>query len=106
MQWVAAQAIQEAVSKSRATSGTVIVMDPKTGHILAHATAPTFDTNNTKTVSQSLMRNPSVQDVYEPGSTGKIMTLAAALEEKKITPETVLSVPYSLKRGGDTFHDH
>ena len=106
VQWVAAQAIQEAVSKSRATSGTVIVMDPKTGHILAHATAPTFDPNNTKTVSQSLMRNPSVQDVYEPGSTGKIMTLAAALEEGKITPETVLSVPYSIKRGGDTFHDH
>jgi cell division protein FtsI (penicillin-binding protein 3) len=52
------------------------------------------------------MRNPSVQDVYEPGSTGKIMTLAAALEEKKITPETVLTVPYSIKRGGDTFHDH
>jgi cell division protein FtsI (penicillin-binding protein 3) len=106
VQWVAAHAIQEAVSKARAVSGTVIVMDPKTGHILAHATAPTFDPNNTKTVSQSLMRNPSVQDVYEPGSTGKIMTLAAALEEKKITPETVFAVPYSLKRGGDTFHDH
>jgi cell division protein FtsI (penicillin-binding protein 3) len=52
------------------------------------------------------MRNPSVQDVYEPGSTGKVMTLAAALEEKKITPETVLTVPYSIKRGGDVFHDH
>lgn len=106
VQWVAAKAIQEAVSKARAVSGTVIVMDPKSGNILAHATAPTFDPNNTKTVSEALMRNPSVQDVYEPGSTGKIMTLAAALEEKKITPETVLSVPYSLKRGGDTFHDH
>ena len=106
VQWVAANAIQEAVSKSRAVSGTVIVMDPKTGHILAHATAPTFDPNNTKTVSQAAMRNPSVQDVYEPGSTGKVMTLAAALEEKKITPETVFSVPYSIKRGGDVFHDH
>jgi len=106
VQWVAANAIQEAVSKARALSGTVIVMDPKTGQILAHATAPTFDPNNTKSVSPSLMRNPSVQDVYEPGSTGKIMTLAAALEEKKITPETVLTVPYSIKRGGDTFHDH
>ena len=80
VQWVAANAIQEAVSKARAVSGTVIVMDPKTGQILAHATAPTFDPNNTKSVSPSLMRNPSVQDVYEPGSTGKIMTLAAALE--------------------------
>lgn len=106
VQWVAANAIQEAVSKARALSGTVIVMDPKTGQILAHATAPTFDPNNTKSVSPALMRNPSVQDVYEPGSTGKIMTLAAALEEKKITPETVLTVPYSIKRGGDTFHDH
>lgn len=106
VQWVAAKEIQEAVSKARAASGTVIVMDPKTGHILAHATAPTFDPNNTKSVSQALMRNPSVQDVYEPGSTGKVMTLAAALEEKKITPETVLSVPYSLKRGGEVFHDH
>jgi len=106
VQWVAANAIQEAVTKARAVSGTVIVMDPKTGHILAHATAPTFDPNNTKSVSPSLMRNPSVQDVYEPGSTGKVMTLAAALEEKKITPETVISVPYSIKRGGEIFHDH
>ena len=106
VQWVAAKAIQEAVSKARAQSGTVIVMDPKTGQILAHATAPTFDPNNTKKVSAALMRNPSVQDVYEPGSTGKVMTLAAALEEKKITPETVLKVPYSLKRAGETFSDH
>jgi len=106
VQWVAANAIQEAVSKAQAASGTVIVMNPKTGQILAHATAPTFDPNNTKSVSPSLMRNPSVQDVYEPGSTGKIMTLAAALEEKKITPETVLTVPYAIKRGGDIFHDH
>ncbi len=106
VQWVAASAIQEAVKSAHAVSGTVIVMNPKTGEILAHATAPTFDPNNTKNVSPSLMRNPSVQDVYEPGSTGKIMTLAAALEEKKITPETVLTVPYAIKRGGDTFHDH
>ena len=81
-------------------------MDPKTGQILAHATAPTFDPNNTKTVSQAAMRNPSVQDVYEPGSTGKIMTLAAALEERKVTPETLFTVPDSIKRGGKTFHDH
>jgi len=52
------------------------------------------------------MRNPSVQDVYEPGSTGKVMTLAAAIEEKKITPETVLTVPYAMKRSTKVFHDH
>jgi len=81
-------------------------MDPKTGQILAHATAPTFDPNDTSKVSLVAMRNPSVQDVYEPGSTGKVMTLAAALEEKKITPETVFTIPYALKRSTKVFHDH
>ena len=106
VQWVAARAIADAVKSSAATSGTVIVMDPKTGAIVAHATAPTFNPNNTKNVALSLMRNPSVQDVYEPGSTGKVMTMAAALEEKQITPTTVFTVPYMIKRGGSTFHDH
>ncbi len=106
VQWVAAKAIAEAVKTSRAASGTVIVMDPRTGEIVAHATAPTFDPNNTKNVDLSLMRNPSVQDVYEPGSTGKVMTLAAALEEKTVAPTTVFSVPYKIKRGGSTFKDH
>lgn len=106
IQWVAEKAIADAVKSSRAISGTVIVMDPKTGAILAHATAPTFDPNNTSRVSLIAMRNPSVQDVYEPGSTGKVMTLAAAIEEKKVTPETVFTVPYALKRSNKVFHDH
>jgi len=106
IQWVASQAISDAVKASNAISGTVIVMDPKTGEILAHATAPTFNPNNTSKVSLVAMRNPSVQDVYEPGSTGKVMTLAAALEEKKVTPETVFTVPYALKRSTKVFHDH
>jgi cell division protein FtsI (penicillin-binding protein 3) len=106
VQWVAAKAIAEAVKSSRAASGSVIVMDPRTGEIVAHATAPTFDPNNTKNVDLNLMRNPSVQDVYEPGSTGKVMTLAAALEEKTVAPTTVFAVPYKLKRGGSTFKDH
>lgn len=106
IQWVASKAISDAVKASSAISGTVIVMDPKTGEILAHATAPTFDPNNTSKVSLIAMRNPSVQDVYEPGSTGKVMTIAAALEERKITPETVFTIPYALKRSTKVFHDH
>lgn len=106
VQWVASQAITDAVKASHAISGTVIVMDPKSGQILAHATAPTFDPNNTKNVSLSLMRNPSVQDVYEPGSTGKVMTLAAALEEGKITPSTLFDVPDKLKVSNRVFNDH
>jgi cell division protein FtsI (penicillin-binding protein 3) len=106
IQWVASKAIAEVVKSSRALSGTVIVMDPKTGHILAHATAPTFDPNDTTKVSLVAMRNPSVLDVYEPGSTGKVMTIAAALEEKKITPQTVLTIPDKLKRSVKVFRDH
>jgi len=106
IQWVASMAISEIVKTSHAVSGTVIVMDPKTGEILALATAPTFDPNSTSKVALASMRNPSVQDVYEPGSTGKVMTIAAALEEKKITPDTVFTVPYSLKRSIKVFHDH
>jgi len=106
IQWVASKAISDAVKASGAISGTVIVMDPKTGAILAHATAPTFDPNNTSKVSLIAMRNPSVQDVYEPGSTGKVMTIATALEEKKITPNSVFTIPYALKRSNKTFHDH
>lgn len=106
VQWIAAKAIADAVKSSGAANGTVIVMDPKTGQIIAHATAPTFNPNNTKGVTLDLMRNPSVQDVYEPGSTGKVMTMAAALEEKTVTPTTVFTVPYGLYRAGKTFHDH
>jgi cell division protein FtsI (penicillin-binding protein 3) len=106
VQWIASKAIADAVKSTGAVNGTVIVMDPKTGAIIAHATAPTFDPNNTKGVSLDLMRNPSVQDVYEPGSTGKVMTMAAALEERTVTPTTVFTVPYGLYRAGKTFHDH
>ena len=106
IQWVASKAIADVVKSTRALSGTVIVMDPKTGHILAHATAPTFDPNDTTKVSLIAMRNPSVLDVYEPGSTGKVMTIAAALEEKKINPETVLTIPDRLKRSTKVFKDH
>lgn len=106
IQWVASEAISQAVKEARAISGTVIVMDPKTGEILAHATAPTFDPNNTRDVSLQSMRNPSVQDVYEPGSTGKVMTLSAAIEEGKVTPSTVFTVPYTLKVAKTVFRDH
>lgn len=104
IQYVAENAIAKVVKNTHAAGGTVIVMDPKTGAILAHATAPTFDPN--KPVKLSDVHNSSVQDVYEPGSTGKVMTLAAALEEKTVTPYTVFTVPYAFKTKYQTFHDH
>ena len=106
VQWVAQNAISQAVAAAKAESGTVIVMDPKTGHILAQASAPTFDPNNSATITQDKLRNPSVQEVYEPGSTGKVITVAAAMEEKLVTPNTVFTIPYAMKVAGETFSDH
>lgn len=106
VQWIAQNAINQAVSSSRAQSGTVVVMDPKTGHILAQASAPTFDPNNSKSITIEKLNNPSVQEVFEPGSTGKVITVAAALEEKKITPDTIFTIPYSMRIYDRTFSDH
>ena len=106
VQWVAQNAINQAVTSSRAQSGTVVVMDPKTGHILAQASAPTFDPNNSKSITLEKLNNPSVQEVFEPGSTGKVITVAAALEEKKIRPDTIFTIPYSMKIYDRTFSDH
>ncbi len=106
IQWVAQDAISQAVKSANAKSGTVIVMDPKTGAILAQASAPTFDPAVKKSISLLSIRNPAVQDTYEPGSTGKVITVSAALEEKKLTPTTVFTIPYAFRAGGTTFHDH
>lgn len=106
VQWVAQEAIRTAVKSSRALSGTVIVMDPKTGQVLAHATYPSFTPGNTKGVDPYRWKNPSVQEVYEPGSTGKVITVASAIEEGKIGPESILTVPYKLKRSNKVFSDH
>ncbi|MFM8632697.1 MAG: peptidoglycan D,D-transpeptidase FtsI family protein [Candidatus Nanopelagicus sp.] len=106
VQWVAQNAINQAVASARAASGTVIVMDPKTGAILAQASAPTFDPNLSGSITLEKLRNPAVQEVYEPGSTGKVMTVAAALQEGLVTPETVFTIPYKMKVADEYFHDH
>lgn len=106
IQWVAQDAISKAVASSKAKSGTVIVMDPKTGAIIAQASAPTFNPEKPIVGNLNVIRNPAVQDVYEPGSTGKVITYAAALEEKKLTANSVYTVPYSMKVAGTKFSDH
>ena len=67
-------------------NASILVMDPSTGEMLALASAPSFDPNHYQEADQSTRRNIAIQNGYEPGSTFKIITLAAALEEKKIKP--------------------
>ncbi len=88
-QFTACQALNEAVAKHGAEGGSVIIIDPKTGAILAMCSAPDFDPNNYRLVKDiSVYNNPAIFDQYEPGSVFKAVTMAAALDQKKVTPET------------------
>ena len=106
IQYVAQQALSEKVAQSQADSGTIVVMDPRTGHILALATAPTFDPNKAATATDSNRGNRALTNVFEPGSTSKLMTLAAVVNEGKANAYTGFTIPPSLTRGGKEFHDH
>ena len=80
LQHVAERELRAAVAEHHATGGTALVMDPRTGEILALANEPTFDPNAYAKSSDVERRNRAVQDVYEPGSTFKVVTASAALE--------------------------
>jgi len=90
IQFIAERALAGAVEQYRATAGSVLVMDPRTGDILAMASAPRFDPNRYRDSPASSWRNRPVQDLYEPGSTFKIITAAAGLEEGLVTPSQIL----------------
>ena len=87
IQYVVEQELQAQVEKSRARGGAAIVMDPATGAILAMANLPTFNPNHYGRYAESAWRNQAILNIYEPGSTFKVFTAAAALEEGLTTPE-------------------
>ncbi|GDX31379.1 cell division protein [Actinomycetes bacterium] len=105
IQYVAQEAIAAQVAASRADSGTVVVLDPKTGQILALAEAPTFDANRAGASAAANRGNRALSSVYEPGSTSKVMTLAAVVDQGMATPYSTFTVPSGLKRGDKVFHD-
>ncbi len=106
IQYVAQQAIAQKVAQARADSGTLVVMDAKTGQVLALATAPTFDPNMAASATDANRGNRALTNVFEPGSTSKLMTLAAVVNEGKANPYSAFTVPGGLDRGGKTFRDH
>ncbi|WP_279616524.1 peptidoglycan D,D-transpeptidase FtsI family protein [Streptomyces cellostaticus] len=105
IQWAAQNAISEQVKKSRADRGYVIVQDARTGQILAMANSPGFDPNDLAKADGAAMGNAAVQDAYEPGSTAKVMSMAAVLEQNAATPLTHVVVPNRLHRGDRLFQD-
>ncbi|WP_226962693.1 peptidoglycan D,D-transpeptidase FtsI family protein [Streptomyces sp. C8S0] len=105
IQWAAQKAISEQVAASRADRGYVIVQDTRTGEVLAMANAPGFDPNDLSQANAAAMGNAALQDAYEPGSTAKVMSMAAVLEEGAATPSTHVVVPNRLHRGDRLFKD-
>jgi len=89
IQYIAERELATAIEQTHAITGTIIVQNPHTGEILALANQPTFNPNLTKEITPERLKNHAVSDVYEPGSTFKVVTISAALEEKLTRPDEV-----------------
>ncbi len=105
LQWKAQQALAAQLQATGASDGTILVLDPRTGEVLAMASAPTFDSNTAGRARAADRGNRATSDVYEPGSVNKVITAAAALSTGVVTPDSVIEVPPELKIYDKTFHD-
>src|ERR1051326_1119519 len=107
IQFITERALARAVEKYHAASGTAIVMDPRDGSLLAMASLPTFDPNHYRDYSPAAWRNRDIQDMYEPGSTFKIITASAGLEEGVVTPSQIIDCGNGYIQIGNAFiHEH
>ncbi|HEX3436518.1 MAG TPA: penicillin-binding protein [Pseudacidobacterium sp.] len=106
IQYMAEQALDRNMERTHALNGTIVVQDPHTGQILALAIRPTFNPNDFRHATTDLLRNRAVSNVYEPGSTFKPVTYAAALEEKLIKPDSIVDCGGGqMSFAGRTIHD-
>jgi cell division protein FtsI (penicillin-binding protein 3) len=92
LQHIAERELHAGVIENRAAGGTAIIMNPRTGEILAMANEPTFNPNAFRDFGDDDRRNRAVQDLYEPGSTFKVVTASAAIEEKLMPIDTIIDV--------------
>jgi cell division protein FtsI/penicillin-binding protein 2 len=97
--------LRKTVQQWGAKSATAIVLDPRNGEILAMAQAPTYDANNFARSNPALTRNRAVTDVYEPGSTFKLVTVSGALSDHVVTPSSRFTLPYSIHVADRVVHD-
>lgn len=105
IQFAAEQALERGVAGFQAKGGTIIVMRPGTGEVLAMANYPWFDPNEFGKFPAEARRNRALTDMYEPGSANKVITAAAAIESGVIKPGDMLKVPDNLRLSNKTFHD-
>ncbi len=105
LQYIAEREVRAGVQAARADAGTAVIMDPHTGEILAMASWPTFNPNDYSASPESARRNRAVQDLYEPGSTFKLVTASAAIEEGVIKPHDMIDVSAGMIRFGNRVID-
>ncbi|MGE0642401.1 MAG: peptidoglycan D,D-transpeptidase FtsI family protein [Nitrospira sp.] len=108
IQFIAERELEDAVIRSRAKSGTIIVLEPETGAVLAMAVSPRFDPNALSALKKGdRLQNTAITDAYEPGSTMKAMIAAAAIEEGVMQPTTMLFGEHGRMSIANTvIHDH
>lgn len=97
--------LQETVRRFGASSASAIVMDPHTGSVLAMAVAPRFNANRFPTTRADRRRNRAVTDTYEPGSTFKLVTVAAGLEDGIVSPGTSFRLPPTIRLADRVIHE-
>lgn len=100
------KSLGDQVVATGAEGGVAVIMEPGTGNILAMATYPTFDPNNPFATDDKSKRNTAVTDVFEPGSTSKVMTMASVIEEGGANPGTQYTIENRISRGGSSFKDY
>jgi cell division protein FtsI (penicillin-binding protein 3) len=98
--------LRRTVKRWGAKSATAVVLDPRTGGLLAMATAPTFDANRFAETKPDLQRNRTVSDTYEPGSTFKLIPIAGALSEGLVTPQSAFTLKTSIEVADRTINEH
>jgi cell division protein FtsI/penicillin-binding protein 2 len=103
MQWIVEEELERALAYYEAESGSIIVMEPQTGAILAMASRPTYDPNRYASSSLDTFNNQAITAQYEPGSIYKVITMAAAIDTGVITPTTVFTDTGSISMGGRVF---
>jgi len=107
IQYVTERELERAVQETGAVAGVAVVMDPRTGEVLAMANRPTFNPNRWESFSSARWRNRAVADAYEPGSMFKIITAAAGLQEKVVDPDEVIDCGHgSIEIAGTRINDH
>ena len=106
VQWYTQRVVRSAVQRSGGSSGAAVVMDSRTGELLALADYPSFDANQPTLSPKRDLGSRALRDVYEPGSVEKVLTASALIDAGKVTPDTRITVPSELRRQDRVIHDY